>query len=637
MRTKYRRTIDHNLELTRRISSEEKLINPKLESLTDESIEELAEKINSRSVFWEEEKCIDSANMPYCALAAAQNGLINPVQFGTLMLYWSTSTTQPKDFIKSHRLFTPEDKIDLSSFQLLQKTHLPAPDLNLTEEEYKEFFERMKELPISERQFFEISYQDQNTILNVLENQQMFNVFGQIDPPNGTRRIIPSVGMMQVYLDVKFKDNAVKINLVIGLSSLEDIIKNGLNSERDVVIPFPDISLPLADGFSAKGPRFTIHDFYHSTMASCAPPKEREFIISTSDAIKNYLDERRQLFSIELNPYPPKMVEIIYQYWDSEETAIHFCIDELIDMDLHMYRPDNLLLAMEGADLEVMYWTTVLKMISISRLITPLSDKTLEGIFAKLFELAIKNKRIRELNSNFNYLKSFFKDTLESGGRLQVLYNQRALYYLNHIIKIWRKTQIQSIPSSTELFPKTMVADRLPHYVIVSGSKTKMKGSEMYQSNLLLVGDKAEIQKFKQCISDVKQTKILSYDTTIATIENNRYTIWNGIEKSHPCIKKFIKEASLILCFGKTGGVWLKSLDKNYDIGNGYIPTYEKSGEVSLKFNCYQKGSKIPAAKIPVAQKTERNWERYTFNLLSAATENVPTPLYQNGILATLS
>ncbi len=635
MRTKYRRTIDRNLELTRRISSEEKLINPKLESLTDESIEELAEKIN-RSRVWEEEKCINSANMPYCALAAAQNGLISPGQFCTLMLYWSTSTTQPKDFIKSHRLFTPENEIDLSSFQLLKKTHLKAPDLCLTEEEYKEFFERMRKLPVSEQQFFEISNQDTNTILNALARVG-FNIFGQIDGPNGTRRIIPSIGMMQVYLDVKFKDNAVKINPVIGLSSLEDIKENGVNSERDLGVPFPGFSCLLADGFSAKGYRFTIHDFYHSTLASCAPAKEREFIINTSDTIKNYLEGRRQLPLIELKLDSQQIAETIYQYWDPEETTIRSCIDQFIDMELYMYRPDHFLSAINKADLEVMYWATALNIISsvsiLERNLPPLSAKTLDEIFTKLFELVIKNKRTRELNSNFNYLKSFFKYTNESSS-LEIAYSLKVLCHLSDVIKSWNKTQIQSTPSSTELFPKMMAADKLPNYIIVNASKTKMKGSEIYQSNLLLLGDKAEIQKFRQCInknSDVKPNKFLNYDTTITTIENNRYTIWSNIEKSHPYIKQFVKEASLILCFGKTG-VWLEFLKANYDIGNGYIPTYEKTGEVSLKFNCYQKDSKIPAVKIPVAQQTERNWERYTFNLLSAATENVPIPLYQNSL-----
>lgn len=393
MRTKYRRTIDRNLELTRRLSNhEEALINSKLKSLTDEGIEELAKEINSGHP-WEEEKCINRTDMSYCALAAVQSELIKPTQFASLMLYWST--IQSKDFIKSHRLFKGNE-IDSSSFQLLKKTHLDALDLSLMEEEYKEFFKRMRELPVSEQQFFEISNQDKDTILNALAESE-FNVFGRID---GTKRIIPSVGMMQVYLDVKFKSNAVKINPVIGLSSLEDIRKNGLKSERDVKFPFPGLSLPLADGYSAEDYRFPIHDFYHSTIASCAPAKEREFIISTSDTIKNYLDDRRQLPLVELKFYPKEIVKIIYQYWEPdltpEETTINSLINMFIDMELNMYRPDNQALAIKGADLEVMYWVTILSIFSklflLAIKLTPLSTKTFEEILSKLFEFAVKNK-----------------------------------------------------------------------------------------------------------------------------------------------------------------------------------------------------------------------------------------------------
>lgn len=430
--------MDRSPELTRRIkSSEEHKINAKLASLldVDKKIDELIQALVSKSPWEFDETCINHEDMPYIALLAVQNKLIEVQQFATLMLYWSVvQDTGSAASIQSCRLF---EEPGTELFQNLHSDYYDEePVLDLVPKEYKEFLEKMKSLPVSEQQFFLIEDDKRHSILKVLELNN-FTVFGQIN----RHLMIASMGMMQTYLNVKFKSQAVDLNPVLGLSSVEDIRKNSLKNTRDIAFHFPNVSIPdKADNHSALWHRFTRHDFYHGVIVSCAPAAERSLLILTSDAVKNYLAENsipvlNKLKSI----YPKNVAKIIYQYWRSaEEPSIKFIINALIDMEVTAYRPDKQFADAE-ADLETMYWGTLVALFAPSVIkalsLTPLSMETLEEIFIPIFKLAKEHGRTREPQSGFEEVISIYQENPHSS----------VVYDLDQFPPLWNRVNICNI------------------------------------------------------------------------------------------------------------------------------------------------------------------------------------------------
>lgn len=329
--------------------------------------------------------------------------------------------------------------------------------LNLVAAEYKEFLVKMKSLPVSEQQFFLIADDEKQTILTALEFNH-FEVFGRIKE----RLMISSAGMMQTYLSVKFKKQAVSLNPVLGLSSVKDIRKNSLENTRDIAFHFPYVSLPdKADNHSALWHRFTRHDFYHSVLVSCASEAERELLIQTSDAVKNHLAEKsipvlNQLKSM----YPKNVAKMIHQYWQSaEEPTIRLIVDSFIDMEVNFYRPDKLFVR-EGMDLETMYWGTVLARfvpkIAQAVSLTPLSIETLEEIFVHIFKLAKEHGRTREPQSDFRSIKAIFEGNPYSS----------LVYDMDLFPNLWYRAQICDVlDEKVKLIATTASKDELKQII----------------------------------------------------------------------------------------------------------------------------------------------------------------------------
>ncbi len=99
--------------------------------------------------------------------------------------------------------------------------------------------------------------------------------------------MIPSAGMMQTFLKRKFGTNAVRMNFVLGLSSLQDIQDNGTTDTRDAGLRFPQIRFPnTADGFAALQTDFLYHDFFHAIIVSLSTPETRKLVIHLTNFIK---------------------------------------------------------------------------------------------------------------------------------------------------------------------------------------------------------------------------------------------------------------------------------------------------------------------------------------------------------------
>jgi hypothetical protein len=303
---------DFNLEtteLTRRLKSEEKAaLAAKLASLPQKGVGDLVAALSIQN--WDA-PIFNDPHFPLYALEACHQKLITPAQFGTVQLYWSALQYHGKENVDAAPLFQQDGSVIPQAWDAIKETlylnsqtnsaeaglYDPAVPL-LNDQELAEFFRRVRQLPLSEQQLFivedVIPIGNGPTISETIYQSIGYNIFCR-NFEHGAR-MIPSIGMMQEFLNVRFGDSAVQINPVLGHSSLEDIRQNGLNGTRDMAVHFPGVELPdEADGFLAPWYDFTFHDFYHAILASGAPAKYRPLLIKVADIAKTLLQRTPNL------------------------------------------------------------------------------------------------------------------------------------------------------------------------------------------------------------------------------------------------------------------------------------------------------------------------------------------------------
>lgn len=112
--------------------------------------------------------------------------------------------------------------------------------------------------------------------------------------------MIPSLEMMQTFLQIRFKERAVKIVPVIGVVPLEYIKQNALTDTRVLSLPFPGISLPRkADQQEAPRDWYHVkHDWYHCLVASCGKSKQRKAFAFLAENVLKPLEIHPELASI---------------------------------------------------------------------------------------------------------------------------------------------------------------------------------------------------------------------------------------------------------------------------------------------------------------------------------------------------
>ena len=298
---------------------------------TDENINELMQAIKENPTY--KEDFFRSSDWPLYSLIALKRGLIDEYQFGTLQLYWSIGQYHGNYCdVQIIPLFTPDGENNPEAVEQIKTTFSggDAPSFHripvkkdaqfLTDEQFKKFLDEMKAMPSSEKQFFLVPDMQQtgnttNTVSQRIHDVGI-NVFSRILEVH--RRIIPSLAMMQTILKVKFGDQAVKINPVLGLSSVEQL-KN--SRQRDMALHFPGVKLPEdADYFPAPWYDFTYHDFYHAILVSGVPAHFRSKLLAIADAAYN-----------EASAFSPD---------SSEHQTLASIAETLIDMEISEFRSD---------------------------------------------------------------------------------------------------------------------------------------------------------------------------------------------------------------------------------------------------------------------------------------------------------
>lgn len=313
--------------LTRRVPKEFEL-DKKLELLPNKEyyIPILLENLEQRN--WVHE-IFKNPDYPFYALAAVKDGKLAVFEFSTLMLYWAAvkDNVSSSDQVESVPFFQHGGSVNPRAIELIKRTMRVYGNTIETfvggtfcsAKHIEMLIEKMKKAPPSEQQFFLIPQTEhkEKTITKAIQDVRI-NIFLEVTDASLTKkRMIPSLTLMQSFLDAKFGLKSRRINPVIGVSYNRDIAANGCFFERDMAIPFPDIKLPkLADNFLAPGTEFSYHDFYHTFIVSAIPLGHSPAFIRAADCVRGALSN--------LNPHS------------------QFYSGQLVDMEASNYREDFL-------------------------------------------------------------------------------------------------------------------------------------------------------------------------------------------------------------------------------------------------------------------------------------------------------
>jgi hypothetical protein len=262
--------------------------------------EELLRAINKR--WGVDDPIIMDPDMPYIALYAFRQNKISRMQIGTLLHFWAaiqhhqeagrgpfapevfdffnadgSVNQEALEILKETFTYPPASKEEADPFDekviaayRASKVMYPFAIELETEEELARFVEEVRKLPRSEQQFFRIPCLlplDGETIVETLREKGGYKAFGLVN--DNKKVILETMGLSQAFVNAirngEGSEYSVQLNIVIGLSSDEDIEKNGLTATRDVAVHFPGVELPReADGRDAFWIYFTKHDVFHA-------------------------------------------------------------------------------------------------------------------------------------------------------------------------------------------------------------------------------------------------------------------------------------------------------------------------------------------------------------------------------------
>jgi len=247
-------------------------------------------------------------------LKACERKLITGEQFATVTFCYSLMMDFPGKQIHIEPLFNVDGSVSEVAQAAIFDTMNRASkrfiknNADLEETKLKEFFEKMRSEPKSEQFFLSVAtepYLNKNQeqvvqdlfinksqrIMETLSTgkQTGFNVFHLFTKGEDTYRMMPSLGMMQKFLDTYVrKDDAVKISPVIGLPQEKDIVKKVEENCWQMRLSFPGVSLPEEIEFFKAPHRVDVmgYDFYHAYVCSEIPRSVRPACVEAAKIIK---------------------------------------------------------------------------------------------------------------------------------------------------------------------------------------------------------------------------------------------------------------------------------------------------------------------------------------------------------------
>ena len=148
---------------------------------------------------------------------------------------------------------------------------------------------------------------EKQTIVDVIRRLGSWALSGYAN-----QEMIPSITMIQAFIDSAYGEEAHRINPVIGISSTDDLRLGGISCYRDYAIPLPDVPLPkIADYFPAPNiAAFQKHDRYHLERASLLTNADKDLYIAIGDALQEQKKRYKSAISELKSICQQKMVHI---------------------------------------------------------------------------------------------------------------------------------------------------------------------------------------------------------------------------------------------------------------------------------------------------------------------------------------
>ena len=237
-----------------------------------------------------------SDEFPYVNLRAFRDGKITVNDFATLAslheIYKENRERNKSFSIKFKALFNPNGRPNRLAWIAIEETLYKsnAAEIGAFKYDVADVIKKMKvELKAAsplEAGFWHYDMPKPSgtmTITDVVRKLGSYALSGY-----EKQEMIPSITMIQAFIDSAFGEEAHRINPVIGVSSPDDIRSGSVGCFRDYAIPFPDIPLPkTADGFFAPGTAdFQKHDKYHLERASLLLNEDKDLYIAIGDALQ---------------------------------------------------------------------------------------------------------------------------------------------------------------------------------------------------------------------------------------------------------------------------------------------------------------------------------------------------------------
>jgi hypothetical protein len=268
-----------------------------------------------------QEEILHDVDLPYYAMEALRRGFLNSVQASTVLNFWAA--------LKYHGKPSDVQMIELSddniqAHQLIRDTFnkLPSsgdPDFMkrppfLEGNKFDVFMKKVRALPKSEQRFLLVPDKQNTMTISLAIKNVGVNVFNRA---SDKKRIIPSTGIMQAFLDAEYGEEAVQLRPVIYQSTEMHIRDCSLSDTRDIEFPFPDRKgenrcPKTADDYPAPWYDFPYHDFYHSIQASAVGREFRRAGIIASDAIKQLADKSNEISKESLQEIGKKILDMEY-------------------------------------------------------------------------------------------------------------------------------------------------------------------------------------------------------------------------------------------------------------------------------------------------------------------------------------
>jgi arsenate reductase-like glutaredoxin family protein len=309
-------------EIIRRVPPEEiRIVEERMKKLPQHTLNKFIKSIEQGN--WEEILSIES--YPFYALKALKDESISVEDFASVMMPWASPDTHKIRI----EVFGDNGEVNPQARNLIEQTLQIDGIPQLRDEELTNFFELLsKESPIQKQFFVEFRNSKKLFHLDHFRNKigdvfWGFNFLSSCNMNGQPKYIIPSLSMMNCFLKVKFKDNAMQLNPVLGFSTAKDIEMSGRINKRDFALRFPDISLPREDGLQKlDGFDFTYHDFFHTAIASYASPSTRNRIIETAHLISNSDFDISYFDNLYINNLYERLIdmELFFHYFDFLKT-----------------------------------------------------------------------------------------------------------------------------------------------------------------------------------------------------------------------------------------------------------------------------------------------------------------------------